>query len=133
MFREGARGVLLNYPSDSTPASYWDKYGGLGQLTPIGLKQMYDYGTFIRQRYNKLLDKTYDKSKVYARAADYDSVLQSCSSFLAGLFKPNQHQRWNNPESNLTNWLPIPVHTSDKYVDDVFYFCLIFYFENLLY
>ncbi|CAF0770893.1 unnamed protein product [Brachionus calyciflorus] len=110
MFRHGIRSVLLKYPND-TKGSIWDKYGGLGQLTPVGMRQLYNFGTFFRNKYQSFLNPTYDRTRVFARSTDYDRTLQSCYSFLSSVYKPNSDQRWA-PVTDL-NWLPIPVHTAN--------------------
>ena len=118
--RHGARSVLQNYPNDPTPLSYWDKYGGTGQLTPLGMKQLYDYGQFIKSRYSNFLE-SYDRRQVYSKSTDYDRTLMSANCFLAGIFQPNSYQSWN-PDLKLSDWLPIPIHTNDRYTDAVTYF-----------
>ena len=116
MFRHGVRSVLLKYPND-TKETLWKKYGGLGQLTPVGMKQLYNYGAFLKQKYHGFLNPTYDRTRVFARSTDYDRTLQSCYSFLSGLFKPNSDQNWA-PVDDL-NWLPIPVHAANLSDDRV--------------
>jgi hypothetical protein len=109
---------LQNYPTYPIPLSYWDKWGGVGQLTPIGIKQLYDFGKYFRSHYDSFLNKTYHKSKVYAISTDYDRTLTSAYSFLAGLFEPTKEQLWSlNP--NISTWLPIPVHTTNLMNDNV--------------
>lgn len=117
MFRHGVRSILIDYPNDTTK-TYWDKYGGYGQLTAVGMNQLYDFGLFFKDRYSSFLDPVYKKSQVFARSTDYDRTLQSVESFLAALYKPNSDQKWNN-ETYLANYMPIPIHTTTLADDNV--------------
>ena len=111
MIRHGSRSVLKNYPTEEIPLSYWDKYGGLGQLTPAGTRQLYEYGKFTRNLYKDFISSTYHPAKHYARSTDLDRNLNSGYAFLAGLFQASSDQKWNT-EPALANWIPIPVHAS---------------------
>ncbi|CAF0785670.1 unnamed protein product [Brachionus calyciflorus] len=116
IFRHGVRSILIDYPND-TFRTYWDKYGGYGQLTPVGMKQLYEYGIFFKNRYSNFLSPYYHNSKVFAKSTDYDRTIQSVLSFLSAVYKPSKDQEWNsNP--NLSDYLPIPVRilelASDK-------------------
>ena len=115
--RHGVRSVLQNYPNDPTPLSYWDQWGGTGQLTPVGMKQLYEYGQFIKNRYSDFLS-SYDRRQVYSKSTDYDRTLMSANCFLAGVFQPNSNQSWST-DPKLSNWMPIPVHTTDLATDQV--------------
>lgn len=90
----------------------------MGQLTPPGMRQLQNYGQFIRSKYGSFLNATYDKSRVYARSTDYDRTLQSAYSFLTGLFRPNSDQQWTNVNTQ-SDYLPIPVHTNALATDSV--------------
>jgi testicular acid phosphatase len=117
LFRHGIRSVLLTYPND-TKGQWWPRYGGLGQLTPAGMRQMSLFGQFFRNKYQTFLNPTYDRSRVFIRSTDYDRTLQSAYSFLSGVYKPNDDQKWNN-FSGLFDYLPIPVHTTNLSTDIV--------------
>lgn len=44
--------------------------------------------------------------------------MQSCYSFLVALYQPDSNQEWN-PNPNLTDYMPIPVHTAELANDNV--------------
>lgn len=48
IFRHGERAPLGQYPTDPNNQSFWNKFGGLGELTDNGKKQCYNYGKIIR-------------------------------------------------------------------------------------
>ena len=86
------------------------------------MRQMYQYGQFLRNKYQNFLNPTYDRTRVYARSTDYDRTLQTSYVLLAGLFRPNQVQNWADQSSGIANWLPIPVHTANLTDDQVYLF-----------
>ena len=107
-------------------------------MTQTGMRQHFEYGNFLRNRYGSFLSKIYDRNRVSVRSTDYDRTLMSASSLLAGLFKPYEHQVWNKDIA----WQPIPVHTTDANNDNVHphfkheaFFSLLFnssFFEDFL-
>lgn len=119
MVRHGVRSVLQNYPNEPTPISYWNQYGGTGQLTTVGMRQLNSFGKFIKNYYSSFWNSTYDRSKVYVRSTDYDRTLQSAYSFLSGAYQPNSAQTWSS-DSGLSAYMPIPVHTTNLQNDTVF-------------
>lgn len=113
VFRHGARTPVVTYPNDEYQEAYWKKYGGFGQLTPVGMQQHYEYGNFLRKNYFDFLNQTYNRERVYAISTDYDRTLMSAYSLLASLYKPEGDQIWNK---NLS-WQPIPVHIGNSEVN----------------
>lgn len=110
VFRHGDRTPVVVYPNDPYNASYWQKYGGLGQLTTTGMLQHYEYGQFLRERYDSFLGAEYDRDHVFVRSTDYDRTLMSAGSLLASLYKPEGDQVF---EPGL-DWQPIPIRTTDS-------------------
>jgi hypothetical protein len=108
VFRSGIRTPEMGYPTSQVPLNYWERYGGSGQLTPIGMKQMNKFGANFRNFY-PFLNKTYQRKRVVVKSSDKDRTLQSCYVFLTGLFAPSNEQRWTKT-SNLSGYMPIPVH-----------------------
>ncbi len=117
IYRHGDRTPVDVYPNDVYNASFWDKYGGLGQLTQLGMWQHRQFGLYLRDFYSTFLSKYYDHNQVFARSTDYDRTLMSTYSLLSGLFQPVDYQRF---DASL-NWQPIPVHTTNGKTDDIFY------------
>jgi len=44
VFRHGGRAPISVYPNDPNPESYWDKYGGLGEITEKGIHNSIEFG-----------------------------------------------------------------------------------------
>lgn len=117
LFRHGDRTPVMNYPNDPYKESTWSKYGGFGQLTQTGMKQHFEFGKFLRDRYSTFLDSIYSRAKTYVVSTDYDRTLMSAYSLLNGLYSPVEYQVW---KANVS-WQPIPVHTTSKESDVIFY------------
>jgi hypothetical protein len=115
LFRHGARTPVLSYPTDRYNETTWAKYGGFGQLTQFGMKQHYEFGNFLRDRYSQFLNPLYSRYRVNVTSTDYDRTLMSAYSLLTGLFKPQDFQKWNDE----IDWQPIPVHTTPMSQDKV--------------
>ena len=145
ILRDEARSPLSIYPTDQYGPTYWNRYGGLGQLTAKGLLQSYNFGQYLKNYYINFLTPSYMPSKVYARSIDIDRSLMTANSFLSGksckylefnlsfrleilfifslgMYPPaTSDQLW----SPSVTWFPIPIHTTNLYDDHV---CLFFYF-----
>ncbi len=92
MFRHGVRSWVQNYPNETIPVSYWDQFGGLGQLTSVGVKQMTEFGDYFKNYYNKLMNKQFDTNKIFAKSTDYNRTEESVKAFLNGLTGTIQHK-----------------------------------------
>lgn len=104
--------------SDDFPTAPHTWSEGAGQLTSLGMKQQYQLGVKLHQRYmvdNQLLPKTYQANTIYARSTDYDRTLMSAQSLLAGLYPPG-----SGPETLPAAIQPIPVHTVAASQDGAF-------------
>ncbi|XP_058795277.1 lysosomal acid phosphatase-like [Phymastichus coffea] len=105
LFRHGARTPLseelevFNYLNSSV---YDDV--GLGILTPKGKQQEYEFGTFLRKRYDGYLRANYLSEEVYAYTTHNDRTKMSLELILAGLYPPTDAGVWN-PQ---LKWSPIP-------------------------
>lgn len=97
---------------------YWNKFDGYGYGTPLGKTLSYKYGAFIKKRYEKFLNPIFNNKRVYAKVFDVTSHFESSYSFLAGLFRPSDIQKWNN-NTHLSHYIPISVHSNDRSTDNV--------------
>ncbi|KAJ3584679.1 hypothetical protein NHX12_015174, partial [Muraenolepis orangiensis] len=105
LFRHGDRSPIKAYPTDPYQESQWPQ--GFGQLSQKGMRQHYNLGQFLRQRYTDFLNKSYDRHEVSVRSTDYDRTLMSAEANLAALYPPSGEQIFKKD----LNWQPIPVHT----------------------
>ncbi|XP_022363184.1 lysosomal acid phosphatase isoform X2 [Enhydra lutris kenyoni] len=105
LYRHGDRSPVKTYPKDPYQEDEWPQ--GFGQLTKEGMRQHWELGQALRQRYQGFLNTSYHRQEVYVRSTDFDRTLMSAEANLAGLFPPNGMQRFN---PNIS-WQPIPVHT----------------------
>lgn len=70
----------------------------------------------MRDRYKNFLGDMYLPKIVVGHSSDYDRTKMSLQLVLAGLFPPNDRQRWND---NIA-WQPIPTMYISR-VDDNFF------------
>lgn len=99
--------------------AFWEKYGGLSQQTPLGKEQIYNFGSFIKEKYSSFLTPEYHPKNVYVRSIDTDRSLSSISAFINGMYPDlsiNASTQW----SSQSDWIPIPVHTDDINDDPLF-------------
>ena len=67
VFNHGVRSPLTSYPDN--PNNIWSKYSSsTGQLTDVGMRQMYEFGQFLRQKYPSL-NTVYDRTRAWAYAS----------------------------------------------------------------
>ncbi|KAJ7383669.1 mitochondrial acyl carrier protein [Desmophyllum pertusum] len=113
VYRHGDRSPTILFPSDMHK-NYWPQ--GLGQLTQIGMKQEYELGKFLKDRYVKeyqLLNSSYMFKEIYVRSSDMDRCIMSAQTQLNGLYPPQGKQIWRD---NL-DWQPIGIHVVPRAED----------------
>jgi hypothetical protein len=117
VFGHGAKTPFQTYPMSNYNISFWSNFGGLDQLTKIGLLQSYFLGQNLKNYYIKFLTSGYKPSNVYVRSVDYDKSLMASNAFLSGMYPvSSEFQIW----SDTVTWYPIPVHTNNKDNDQIF-------------
>lgn len=79
------------------------------------MRRQYRLGQYFRRRYNDLLGDRYSFKKVYVQSSDFDRTLMSAQANLAGLFAPNDGEKWHDE----ILWQPIPVHTMPRKLDNI--------------
>ncbi|KAI3366069.1 hypothetical protein L3Q82_009887 [Scortum barcoo] len=72
-----------------------------------GMRQHFELGQFLRNRYKGFLNESYDRHEISVRSTDYDRTLMSAEANLAGLYPPSGQQVFTSD----LKWQPIPVHT----------------------
>uniref|UniRef100_H2THN8 Lysosomal acid phosphatase n=1 Tax=Takifugu rubripes TaxID=31033 RepID=H2THN8_TAKRU len=105
LFRHGDRSPIRAYPTDPYQEKDWPQ--GFGQLSQKGMRQHYELGSFLRNRYKGFLNESYERHEISVRSTDYDRTLMSAEANLAGLYPPPSQQTFK-PD---LKWQPIPVHT----------------------
>jgi len=106
-FRHGNRnpGEFLK---DDPNKGKWGLEGEV-QLTNIGKKEAYTYGTFLRQRYDHLISKEYFPTQVKAQSSSAERCQMTTQSVLAGLFPPTGFNVWDPA----IKWQPTAVAIND--------------------
>ncbi|XP_051172509.1 venom acid phosphatase Acph-1-like isoform X2 [Leptopilina boulardi] len=75
-------------------------------MTNKGKLRSYKFGELLRLMYNEFLGTTYIEDEIYARSTNFERTKMTLQLVLAGLYPPNELQKWKN---NL-NWQPIPIN-----------------------
>eukprot|EP01017_Pseudomicrothorax_dubius_P043051 TRINITY_DN710_c0_g1_i1.p1 TRINITY_DN710_c0_g1~~TRINITY_DN710_c0_g1_i1.p1 ORF type:complete len:460 (-),score=124.31 TRINITY_DN710_c0_g1_i1:84-1463(-) len=84
MNRHGARGPIY----EAVDHSSWEK---MGELTPVGMRQLYLLGSELSKRYieeKRLLEDVFDPNTIFVRSTASNRTIQSAVSLLMGLFPP---------------------------------------------
>ncbi|RNA32693.1 lysosomal acid phosphatase isoform X1 [Brachionus plicatilis] len=82
------------------------------------MKQMYDFGIFLRNQY-PTLNPVYDRTRAWAFSSDFDRTLQSAQMVMTGLFGPTVDTIWIQ-NSNLSGFYPVPIRTAPTSCDTIF-------------
>ncbi|XP_017776619.1 PREDICTED: lysosomal acid phosphatase-like isoform X2 [Nicrophorus vespilloides] len=104
VMRHGIRTPVSTYPNDPYINERFDP-NGWGQLTNEGIRDLYEFGGYLRGKYGSFLGDKFNSSEFYSQATGVDRALASIMAVNAGLWKPNKAQTWM---PNL-RWKPIPV------------------------
>lgn len=114
LHRHGERTPTRLYAKDpyNDVERYWPI--GLGQLTNVGKKQLYELGQIFARRYDSLISK-YSANSIRVQSSDVDRTLMSAAALLAGWFPPQDDQLWCKD----LKWQPIPIHTLPKSDDKI--------------
>ena len=85
-FRHGARGPYDGMNRKAYLDFIGEKWDGIGELTPLGLRMLYLLGISTRNKYSNFLSKTYNPLELYIFSTDFNRTLNSANSFLQGLY-----------------------------------------------
>lgn len=106
VFRHGEKNVKKTYPNDPyKDVKYWP--GGFNALSNVGKLETYNFGKYLRRRYQNLIGEQYSSEDVYIRSSDTDRSLMSAECAAAGLFPPSGDEIWNEH----LMWQPVSIHT----------------------
>lgn len=110
LIRHGARTATSDLPNAPQP---WTE--GKGQLTALGMRQEYQLGLKLNQRYtvdNQLLSPNYQANTIYIRSTDYDRTIMSAQAVLMGLYPLGTGPSLPDSTPALPySFQPVPVHT----------------------
>jgi hypothetical protein len=78
----------------------------------------YEFGKYLRQRYDGFLSEVYSPKEIFVQSSDADRAIMSALSNMAGLWPPTTSDPKSEWNSDIA-WQPIPVHTIPKSLDNV--------------
>ncbi|XP_044757194.1 testicular acid phosphatase homolog isoform X2 [Coccinella septempunctata] len=111
LIRHGARIPNSFYPTDPYSNVTWPFV--LGDLTNLGITEMFHVGQWLRRKYSKFLSEKYKPDELYAHSVDFERCYMTGEATLAGLYPPVGEEIWNNR----IRWQPIPIHGSPNSQD----------------
>ncbi|OXA51474.1 prostatic acid phosphatase [Folsomia candida] len=119
MWRHGDRTPIVQYPNDPLQnETLWFPYAtGFEAITKKGKQMHYDFGQYLRKRYEGFLSPVYSQKEIYVQSSDADRAIMSAMSNMAGMWPPtpeDPRSEWN-PQ---LQWQPIPIHTIPKKLDN---------------
>ncbi|VDK46417.1 unnamed protein product [Cylicostephanus goldi] len=117
MWRHGDRSPTRTYKNDPIREANWTfGGGGWGQLSPIGMRQMYNLGKLIRRKYvdNGFLSGKYSSKEIYIRSTDVNRTIISAMCNVMGMYGDTGNAGTDYPsESNWpVGYTPVAVHTT---------------------
>lgn len=68
------------------PIPWAEKYALENELTYVGLRQHYNLGKYISQKYGQLFDHLFANDELFARTTGQNNTLQSANAHLMGIF-----------------------------------------------
>uniref|UniRef100_A0A0R3S4I2 Histidine acid phosphatase n=1 Tax=Elaeophora elaphi TaxID=1147741 RepID=A0A0R3S4I2_9BILA len=92
----------LPYPNDENNERVWPR--GWGQITNIGMMQMYELGQFFRERYASFV-KNFNKEDINLVSSRSDRAIVSGLAMLRGFFPASGQEVWLQNEQ----WQPLPI------------------------
>lgn len=111
LYRHGDRTPSHTFPND--PYRYrWTE--GMEMLTRLGMEQHYDFGKYLRKRYQNFLPEDYKFNDTLVRSTDNDRTILSAVAQLRGLYPKTYASKGAYPFTDL-----IPIHTVPKTYDQV--------------
>jgi len=115
--RHGDRTPLIASPE---MGKIWPQ--GPGQLTPKGMRQEYDLGKILRQRYVNeyhLLPKHYDTNAMNVRSSGIARTMMSAQSILFGLYPLGTGPSLNDSKALPEGLQPIPINSVPREQDSL--------------
>lgn len=76
------------------------------------------------------MPEEYSSKDIFVRSTSVDRAIMSAAVHLAGLYRPNKDQQWNDNVGKL--WQPIPIHSFPFNMDSVNFEIFLFLFNYFL-
>ena len=85
-FRHGARGPYIGIDPLTNLDLIGEKWNGIGELTPLGIRMLYLLGISTKKRYVNFLSNEYNPNEIYITSTNVNRTLVSVNSFLKGFY-----------------------------------------------
>jgi hypothetical protein len=85
-FRHGARGPYIGIDPKTYLDFLGEKWEGIGELTPLGMRMLYLLGISTKKKYSNFLSKSYNPNELYITSTNVNRTILSVTSFLKGFY-----------------------------------------------
>ncbi|EFO25007.2 hypothetical protein LOAG_03480 [Loa loa] len=115
----------LPYPNDEYNETAWPR--GWGQITNVGMMQMYELGQFFRRRYSSFITN-FNGEDVNLVSSKSGRAIVSGLVMLRGFFPASGQELWLHNEQ----WQPLPIQvaTTDAMLKPTSFNCLTYNMES---
>lgn len=100
-FSNGATAPEESHLNSIQEDRFGERWEEPGELTAVGMRQMFLLGTRSRYRYSHMLSPSYRTTEVSTWAINNNSTLASAESYLQGLYPPSTGPNLNGYQRNL--------------------------------
>lgn len=128
IWRHGDRSPVSCCPTDPFQEGNWTfGGGGFGQLSPVGMKQHFEFGKFLRKVYvddMKFLSPRYSSKEIYIRSTDKNRTIISAMSNILGMYGKNDGinipgEDYPKDSEWPAGFVPVAIHSVEEHIDFV--------------
>ena len=85
-FRHGARGPYIAVDPKTNLDFIGEKWDGVGEITPLGMRMLYLLGISNKKKYSKFLSKSFNPNELFIISTNVNRTITSVDSFLKGFY-----------------------------------------------
>ena len=103
-FRHGARSPWIGLNYETKTDIFNEKWENEGELTPIGMRQMYLLGNSIKNKYYDFIKNNFNSNNIFVYSSDLNRTIQSGYSFISGIYYENEINSLKNKKFDNKNF-----------------------------
>ena len=85
-FRHGARGPYIGVNPKTNLDFIGEKWDGIGEITPLGMRMLYLLGISNKKKYSKFLSENFNPNELFIISTNVNRTITSVDSFLKGFY-----------------------------------------------
>ena len=110
-FLHGARSPWIGLNYETKTDIFNEKWENEGELTSIGMRQIYLLGNSIKNKYYDFIKKYFNSNNIFVYSSDLNRTIQSGYSFISGIYYENELNSLKNKKFDNKNF---PFNLFDK-------------------